>query len=60
MTDWSMDGWDIYFDGDDLVAVVDPTGEDCGCVITTRPDGTWEDSGCFRHCPHHSGEGETA
>jgi hypothetical protein len=39
-----------------IVQVVDPTGRDCGCIIRSYPDGSWTDSGCFRHMPHHSGE----
>jgi hypothetical protein len=40
-----------------LVEIVDPTGKGCGCVIRHYPDGSWTDSGCFRHMPHESDEG---
>jgi len=48
--------YELFIDGDVIVEVVDPTGEDCGCVIRHYPDGTFEDSGCFRHMPHRGGE----
>jgi len=39
-----------------LVEVIDTTGLDCGCIIRRYADGTWTDSGCFRHMPHDSVE----
>jgi hypothetical protein len=44
----------IIEDDGTTVELVDVTGYDCGCVITVRPDGSWIDSGCFRHKPHTS------
>jgi hypothetical protein len=41
-------------DGGAITEVIDPTAEDCGCIITRYPDGTWTDTGCFRHMPHSS------
>lgn len=50
---------EFHVDDDGTITeVVDPTGA-CRCVIRRYPDGTWTDTGCFRHMPHSSDETAT-